>query len=48
MMFLINFERPCHDDSDFCFKSLGMSIIRINIFNHSSSNFAMRQTAFMH
>ena len=48
MMFLINFQRACHDNSDFCFKSLGISVIRINIFNHSSSNFAPRQTAFMH
>lgn len=47
MMFLINFQSPCHGNSDFCFKSLGIPIIRINVFNHLSSNFAIRQTAFM-
>lgn len=48
MMFLINSQRPCHDNSEFCFRSLGISIIRINIFNHLSSNFAVRPTAFLH
>lgn len=48
MMFLINLQSSCHDNSDFCFKSLGVPIIRISIFNHSSSNFPIRQTAFMH
>lgn len=46
--FLINFQSTCHDDSDFCFKSLGTSVTRINIFNHLSSNFAVWQTAFTH
>lgn len=45
-MFLINLQSPCHDDSDFCFKSLGTSVTRINIFHHLSSKFVMRQTAF--
>lgn len=47
-MLLINSQRPCQDNSDFCFRSLGISIIRINIFNHLSSNFAVRPTAFLH
>lgn len=47
MMFLTNSQRPCHDNSDFCFRSLGISIIRINNFHHSSNNFAIRPSAFL-
>lgn len=48
MMFLINSQRPCHDKSDICFRSLDISIIRINNLHHSSDNFAIRLTAFLH
>lgn len=48
MMFLINSQRPCHDNSDFCFRFLSSSIIRINNFHHSSNNFAIRLNAFLH